>query len=101
MDRKTLDRLLTYGVKNGASDLHFLVGDRPSFRVDGTLRHVKSDPLGATDTRHICECLLGDARDHWTGLGEDLVRRPADIDTVGVAHELRLGTSDSILAPPM
>jgi twitching motility protein PilT len=62
MEKKTLDRLLAYGVKNGASDLHFLVGDRPSFRVDGSLRHVKSDPLGAADTRLVCENLLGDAR---------------------------------------
>ncbi len=61
MQKKTLDRLLAYGVKNGASDLHFLVGDRPSFRVNGTLCHVKSDPLGAADTRSICEILLGNA----------------------------------------
>ena len=64
MQKKTLDRLLTYGVKNGASDLHFLVGDRPSFRVDGTLRHVKSDSLGPTDTRHVCEILLGKQAAH-------------------------------------
>jgi len=64
VQKKTLDRLLDYGVKNGASDLHFLVGDRPSFRVDGSLRHVKSDSLGATDTRRVCEILLGDARNH-------------------------------------
>ena len=61
VQKKTLDRLLAYGVKNGASDLHFLIGDRPSFRVNGTLRHVKSDPLGAADTRSICEILLGNA----------------------------------------
>jgi twitching motility protein PilT len=67
MQKKTLDRLLTYGVKNGASDLHFLVGDRPSFRVNGTLRHVKSDTLGSADTRRVCENLLGDA-----AAGEDL-----------------------------
>jgi twitching motility protein PilT len=61
MQKKTLDRLLAYGVDNGASDLHFLVGDRPSFRVDGTLRHIKSDPLGPADTQSVCEILLGDA----------------------------------------
>jgi twitching motility protein PilT len=64
MQKTTLDRLLAHGVKNGASDLHFLVGDRPSFRVDGTLRHVKADPLGAADTRRVCESLLGDAAPH-------------------------------------
>lgn len=61
MQKKTLNRLLAYGVKNGASDLHFLVGDRPSFRVDGKLCHVKSDPLAPSDTRRVCEVLLGDA----------------------------------------
>ncbi len=61
MQKSTLDRLLAYGVKNGASDLHFLIGDRPSFRVDGTLRHIKSDPLGAADAHRVCEILLGNA----------------------------------------
>ena len=64
MQKKTLDRLLTYGVKNGASDLHFLVGDRPTFRVDGSLRHVKSDSLGPTDTHRVCEILLGKQAAH-------------------------------------
>ena len=72
MQKKKLDRLLAYGVKNGASDLHFLIGDRPSFRVNGTLCHVKSDPLGAADTRSICEILLGNAssRDELDALQE-------------------------------
>jgi len=64
MQKSTLDRLLTYGVKNGASDLHFLVGDRPSFRVDGKLRHVKSDPLSPADTLRVCENLLGGTQPH-------------------------------------
>ncbi len=62
MQKTTLDRLLAHGVKNGASDLHFLVGDRPSFRVDGRLCHVKSDPLRPADTRRLCEILLGEAQ---------------------------------------
>jgi len=61
MQKKVMDRLLFHGVKNGASDLHFLVGDRPAYRIDGTLRPVKSDPLSSADTRTICENLLGDA----------------------------------------
>ena len=59
MQKKTLDRLLSHGVKHGASDLHFLVGNRPSYRIDGTLRPVKCDPLSPADTRHIGEHLLG------------------------------------------
>jgi twitching motility protein PilT len=61
MQKKTFDRLLTHGVKLGASDLHFLVGNRPSYRIDGTLRPVKCDPLSAADTQRIGEHLLGDA----------------------------------------
>ena len=59
MQKKTLEKLLAHGVKLGASDLHFLVGDQPAYRIDGTLRPVKMKPLGAGDARRICEHLLG------------------------------------------
>jgi len=59
MKKKVMDQLLTHGVKAGASDLHFLVGDRPAYRIDGSLRSVKYAPLTAADTRQICENLLG------------------------------------------
>ena len=61
MQKKLLEKLLAHGVKLGASDLHFLVGDAPSYRIDGTLRPVKCKPLGAGDARRICEHLLGDS----------------------------------------
>lgn len=61
MQKAMLDKLLTHGVQHGASDLHFLVGDRPSYRIDGSLRPVKCNALGSADTRRICEHLLGDA----------------------------------------
>jgi len=54
-----MDRLLAHGVKTGASDLHFLVGDRPAYRIDGSLRAVKYAPLTPADTLQICENLLG------------------------------------------
>ena len=59
MDVKILDTLLSAGVKAGASDLHFKVGDRPQFRIDGELVSVKYDPLTAEDTAEICRHLIG------------------------------------------
>jgi len=60
MQKKVMDRFLAHGVKTGASDLHFLVGDRPSYRIDGSLRPVKHEALTPADTRRICEHLLGE-----------------------------------------
>jgi len=57
--KKLMDQLLAHGVQTGASDLHFLVGDRPAYRIDGSLRPVKCSPLKPADTRQICENLLG------------------------------------------
>ncbi len=54
-----MDQFLAHGVKTGASDLHFLVGDRPAYRIDGSLRPVKYAPLSPADTRQICGNLLG------------------------------------------
>ena len=60
MDIRILDTLLAAGVKGGASDLHFKVGDKPVFRIDGDLVAVKYDRLTAEDTKSICQHLLGD-----------------------------------------
>jgi twitching motility protein PilT len=59
VEKALLDRLLTHGVKNGASDLHFRVGDRPSYRINGVLRPVKADTLTPASTRRICAVLMG------------------------------------------
>jgi twitching motility protein PilT len=59
VDKELLDRLLTHGVKNGASDLHFRVGDRPSYRINGVLRPVKADALTPSSTKQICAVLIG------------------------------------------
>jgi twitching motility protein PilT len=58
MDKTQLDRLLTHGVQHGASDIHFKVGDRPAYRIDGTLRPVNTDLLKPADTQTICAHLL-------------------------------------------
>ena len=58
--KKVMDKFLAHGVRSGASDLHFLVGNRPSYRIDGALRPVKYERLSSADTQQICENLLSD-----------------------------------------
>jgi len=51
LDAATINKLLTYGVQNGASDIHFRPGDPPTYRVSGALRPIKGDKLTAKHTR--------------------------------------------------
>ena len=60
MKKPKIDKFLRLGVESGASDLHFRVGDRPAYRIDGRLKPVKHDPLTAEDTREISRVLIGD-----------------------------------------
>lgn len=53
-----MNKLLTYGVQNGASDIHFRPGDPPTFRVAGVLRPIKGDKLGPTHTRQIAQNVI-------------------------------------------
>ncbi|MBL8955296.1 MAG: PilT/PilU family type 4a pilus ATPase [Myxococcaceae bacterium] len=53
MDLATMNKVLTYAVQQGASDVHFRPGDPPTFRVNGQLRPVKSEKLGAPHTRQL------------------------------------------------
>ena len=40
-----MNKVLQYGVQNGASDIHFRPGDAPSLRIDGQLRPIKAEKL--------------------------------------------------------
>jgi twitching motility protein PilT len=60
LDRDTMNRLLTLGAQNGASDIHFRPGDPPTYRVNGALRTLKGEKLGANDTRAIALTLISD-----------------------------------------
>jgi twitching motility protein PilT len=62
MDAATLNKLLTYGVQNGASDIHFRPGDPPTYRVSGVLRPIKGDKLGPAHTREIALNLISEPR---------------------------------------
>lgn len=60
MDVATMNKVLEYGVKNGASDLHFRPGEPPSFRVSGELRQIKTEKLTPVHTRQIALNLITD-----------------------------------------
>lgn len=59
MQKDAMDALLGHAVQLGASDIHFKVGARPSYRIDGKLLPVKCDPLTPASTREICASLVG------------------------------------------
>jgi twitching motility protein PilT len=61
LDATTMNKLLSYGVQNGASDIHFRPGDPPTFRVAGALRPIKGDKLGPTHTRQIAMNVISNA----------------------------------------
>lgn len=60
MDAATLNKVLEYGVKNGASDIHFRPGEPPLFRVNGELRAIKGDKLTPESTRQVALTLITD-----------------------------------------
>ncbi len=55
-----MNKVLTYGVQNGASDIHFRPGDPPTFRVSGQLRPIKGDKLTAAHTRQLALNVITD-----------------------------------------
>jgi twitching motility protein PilT len=60
LDAATMNKLLTYGVQSGASDIHFRPGDTPTFRVNGVLRPLKGDKLGPAHSRQLALNLISD-----------------------------------------
>ena len=45
----SLQKILTYAVKHGASDVHLTVGSPPAIRLDGIIRFVGEDPITNDD----------------------------------------------------
>lgn len=60
MDVATLNKVLEFGVKNGASDIHFRPGEPPLFRVTGELRPMKGDALTVASTKQVALHLIAD-----------------------------------------
>jgi twitching motility protein PilT len=60
MDAATMNKVLEYAVRNGASDVHFRPGETPTFRVSGQLRPLKGDKLTPAGTRQLALNLISD-----------------------------------------
>lgn len=60
LDRKAFDRILTFGVERGISDVHLEVGQPPHLRLQGDLLPAKYASLRAEDTEAIAKMLLGE-----------------------------------------
>ncbi|MEZ4871498.1 MAG: type IV pilus twitching motility protein PilT [Bdellovibrionales bacterium] len=58
----TLHQLLKAAVKQGASDIHLVVGSPPVMRIKGRIVRVKTKSLTSDDTRRLCYSILTDAQ---------------------------------------
>ncbi len=66
-----LQDILTYAVKNGASDVHLTVGSPPAVRIDGIIRFLRGEDLTPKDTfAFIDEMMSPDQRDRFMKLGD-------------------------------
>lgn len=55
----SLKKILTYAVKNGASDVHLTVGSAPAVRIDGAIRFIRDTaPLEPEDTLRFAEEII-------------------------------------------
>ena len=53
-----LNKLLTYSVDSGASDLHLSVGSIPMVRINGTMKPLNMEPLKQKDMESILPQVL-------------------------------------------
>ena len=53
-----LNKLLSYSVDSGASDLHLSVGSIPMVRINGTMQPLNMDPLKQEDVESILPQIL-------------------------------------------
>jgi len=58
----SLTKILTYAVKNGASDIHLTVGSPPGIRLDGYIRFIDTENLTPGETDAFAEEILGEAK---------------------------------------
>jgi twitching motility protein PilT len=53
-----LQKVLSYAVKNGASDVHLTVGSPPAVRIDGDIRFINTETLSPAETDEFCQEIL-------------------------------------------
>jgi len=67
----SLQEILTYAVKHGASDVHLTVNSPPAVRIDGTIRFFNSDPLTPKETLAFAqEIMKPDEKDRFLKTGD-------------------------------
>jgi twitching motility protein PilT len=67
----SLEKLLGYAVKHGASDVHLTVGSPPACRIDGTIRFIGDDHLSPDDTLRFAREMMDDKKfDHFEECGD-------------------------------
>jgi twitching motility protein PilT len=79
MTREDFDRLLSWAVESGASDIHMKVGSKPIVRIDGVLKPVKVATLTAEDTNVAVQRVLA---------GRLAKHTPAEIDDLDIPFAL-------------
>ena len=60
----TLPELLQKTLQSGASDLHLTIGVPAQIRVDGKLRPINEDVMGAADTKRLAYSVMTDSQKH-------------------------------------
>lgn len=66
-----LNKILSYAVKNGASDIHLTVGSPPAVRIDGDVRFLDTENLTPTDTLAFLDEIMDDSqRAHFLKYGD-------------------------------
>jgi twitching motility protein PilT len=62
MNPEQLNKLLEFGLRSGASDVHLKAGCPPAFRINGRLQYLQAELLSPMATRQICASLIVDPR---------------------------------------
>lgn len=66
-----LQKILSYAVKNGASDIHLTVGSPPAVRIDGVVRFTEAEALTPKDTVAFAKEVMTEAQyDHFMRSGD-------------------------------
>lgn len=67
----SLQKILTYAVKHGASDVHLTVGSPPAIRLDGTIRFIGEDPITSDDNlKFLDEIMTAEDKEQFLRTGD-------------------------------
>jgi twitching motility protein PilT len=74
MNREQFMAMLAFGVRAGASDIHFEVGYPPTFRIRGDLVRAKAEKLKPDDTMSLAKQILVNDDSFFAGLKHEVDR---------------------------